>query len=187
MLDSLEGLMNQYERGALNRRQLMSALLLLAVPAGAAAQTPKAVTPGLTINHVHLYVPDLDKAIKFYGEVLGAVVRDTSPDNATLLLPGKAWISLTKYTDGKPYINHMAFGVDFDQKGGDATKVANAINKLYPEAKAKPTGPTVHGANTRSVYLYDPNGIYFQIVPKDDDGWLPSGPAGSKILKGGKA
>ena len=104
----------------------------------------------------------------------------------SLSLPSGGWISLTKYTEGKPYINHVGYGVDFDQKGGDATRVATTINKMYPESKARPTGPTIHGPNTRSVYLYDPNGIYLQIVPKEDDGWLPTGPVGSKILKGEK-
>ncbi len=189
MLSTMESLMDQYERGALTRRQLMSALLLLAVPSASQAQTQKATTPGLSLNHVHLYIADLDKSIKFYADVLGAKIRDTSPDNATLLLPGKpnpTWISLTKYTAGKSYINHVGYGVNFDQKGGDAVRVSNEINKMYPDAKAKPTGPTVHGANTRSVYLYDPNGIYLQIVPKEDDGWLPTGPVGSKIVKGEK-
>lgn len=187
MLSTMEGLMDQYERGALSRRQLMSALLLLAMPSAGQAQTAKAVAPALSLNHVHLNVTDLEKSIKFYADVLGTKVRDTSPDNATISLPGKPmWISLTKTKDAKGSYNHAAYGMKFNQAGGDAVRLSNEINKMYPESKAKPTGPTVHGANTRSVYLYDPNGIYFQLVPSDDDGWLPTGPAGSKILKGEK-
>lgn len=188
MVNEIENVVSQFERGAISRRQMVGALLMMAAPGAAAAQAPKAVTPGVSLNHVHLYIPDLDKAIKFYSDVFGATIRDTSPNNATLSMPGKpgGWISLTKYTEGKAYINHVGYGVDFDQKGGDSVRVANAINKMYPEAKARPTGPTIHGRNTRSVYLYDPNGIYLQIVPKEDDGWLPTGPAGSKILKGEK-
>lgn len=189
MVNEIENVVSQFQQGGLSRRQLVGALMMMVAPGAAAtasAQAPKGVTPGKNLNHVHLYIPDLDKAIKFYADVLGTTIRDTSPDNATLSLPSGGWISLTKYTEGKAYINHVGYGVDFDQKGGDSVRVANAINKMYPESKARPTGPTVHGPNTRSVYLYDPNGIYLQIVPKEDDGWLPTGPVGSKILKGEK-
>jgi catechol-2,3-dioxygenase len=187
MADGFENLMDQYDRGVISRRALLTGVLALAAPAIApAADTPKAVKPGVNLNHVHLYISDLDKEIKFYKDVVGAEVYDTSPGNATMHLPSKpAWISLT-VTKDKPYINHVGYGVNFDQKGGDAQKVADEINKMYPTAKAKPTGPTIYGANTRSVYLYDPNGIYLQLVPKDDDGWLPTGPIGTAILKGKK-
>jgi len=189
MIGTMEGLMDQYDRGTLSRRELLSAMLLLAVPSGLAAQSPaKPIAPGLTLNHVHLYVLDVDKSIAFYGDLLGAKVRDTSPDNATLTLPGKSsWISLTKTKDPKATINHVGYGINLNTAKGDAARLAKEINDKYPESKAKPTGPTVSGPNTRSVYLYDPSGIYLQIVPKEDDGWLPTGPVGSKILKGEKA
>jgi catechol-2,3-dioxygenase len=185
MADGFESLLNQYDRGVIGRRQLLTGLLMLAAPAAATgAEPPKVIAPGLTLNHVHLYVANLEREIKFYGDVLGAKVYDTSPGTATMHLPGKpTWLSLTT-TQDKPYINHVGFGVDFDQKGGDSAKIADAINKTYPASKARPTGPTKHGANTRSVYANDPDGIRFQIVPKDDDGWLPTGPIGSKVVKG---
>lgn len=182
MVNEIEQVVTQFERGALNRRQLISSLLLLAAPAAAGAQPATAVCPGQTVNHSHLYIADLQRSIKFYSDLLGATVRDTSPGNATLLLPGKAgWISLT-VTKEKPYINHVAYGVNFDS----AKRIATDINALYPGSKARETGATIQGANTRSVYLYDPDGLYLQIVPKEDDGWLPTGPVGSRILKGEK-
>ena len=187
MMQAFERVLDQYERGVLNRRQLLGALAMLAVPSAAPAQSPTpggaaamAVSPALTINHVHLDVSNVERSIKFYSDVLGAVVRDTSPGNATITLPGRpTWISLTQ-TKEKPHYNHAGYGVKFDT----AKRIAADINKMYPSSKARETGPTVNGPNTRSVYLYDPDGIYFQIVPIDDDGWLPTGPVGSKILKG---
>ena len=53
------------------------------------------------------------------------------------------------------------------------------VTNLDRSIKFRETRPTVKGPNTRSVSMYDPDGIYFQIVPKEDDGWLPTGPAGS--------
>src|SRR5262245_30993994 len=118
MINEVDNIISQYDRGTLSRRQLMTALLALAASPAAAAQAPKAVKPALNLNHVHLYIADLDREIKFYKDLLGAEVHDTSPGNATMHLPGKpAWISLT-VTKEKPYINHVGYGVDFDQKGG---------------------------------------------------------------------
>ncbi len=188
MVNSIRGLVDDYERGTLSRRELIAALVLIAAPRAADAQAPKPIAPGMSLNHVHFNVLDLDQSIKFYGDLLGASVRDTAPGgNATLRLPGKStWMSLTKTNDEKGGYNHVGFGVPMKWNGVDADRLAKAINAKYPNAKAAPTGDTASGKNTRSVYLYDPNGIHIQLNPVDDDGWLPTGVVGSKILKGEK-
>ena len=192
MLNGIEAFIEQYEQGTLSRRQLISALLLLAVPAAGRAQSATPIAPGLTLNHVHLDVVDLDKSIQFYGDLFGATIRDRSPGgNATLSLPGEptkptkpTWISLTTTREAKGRYNHVGFGIDFDAAKGDAERLAGEINAKYPESNAQPVGQTISGPNTRSVYVYDPSGIRFQILPKEDDGWLPTGPVGSNILRG---
>ena len=183
MITELENVVDQFEQGRLNRRQLIGALLAMAAAPGAAQAQGKAIAPAMNLNHVHLYVADLQRSIKFYGDLLGAKVFDTAPGgNVTLSLPGKpGWISLTE-TKEKPHINHVGFGVDFDS----AKRIAGDALKAYPNAKARETGATTAGENTRTVYLYDPDGLYLQIVPKDDYGWLPTGAIGSKMLKGEK-
>jgi hypothetical protein len=190
MVNSIRGLVDQYERGTLSRRQLIAALVLLAAaPGGADAQAPTPIVPGMSINHVHLDVLDLDKSIKFFGDLFGATVRDTAPGgNATLSLPGKpTWMSLTKVNRDKGGYNHVGFGVPMKWTTADVERIAKAINDKYPEAKATPTGDTVGGKNTRSIYLNEPtSGIRFQINPVGDDGWLPSGTVGTRILKGEK-
>src|SRR5579862_2544760 len=57
MLHELEGIISQYERGTISRRQLLGALALALAAAGggeAQAQTAPVVCPGLTLNHFHL-------------------------------------------------------------------------------------------------------------------------------------
>ena len=184
MINGIEAALKQYDRGALSRRQLISALLLL-VPAAAEAQSDTPIASGLTLNHIHLDVVDLDKSIQFYGDLFGATIRDASPGNATLSLPGKpAWISLTKIEEATGHYSHVGIGVDFDPASGDAERLAREINAKYPESNAQPTGATISGPNTRTVYVSDPSGIRVQILPKEDDGWLPGGPAGKRILSG---
>ena len=187
MLNGIEALVERFARGEMSRRQLIGALLLLATAKEAQADTPSAIAPALNVNHAHFDVLDLDKSIKFYGDVLGAKVYDTNPGNATLELPGRpGWFSLTQLKEKEPkgHVNHVGIGVKFDSAKGDAERLANEINAKYPDAKAKPLGDTKAGKNTRSVYLYDPSGIYLQLVPKDDFGWLPTGVIGSKIRTG---
>ncbi len=183
MVKEIENVVGQFERGTLSRRQLIAALVAVAAaPAAAQAQAGTVVSPGLNINHVHLYIENVQRSVQFYSGLLGAKVYDTAPGNATMSLPGQPfWISLTE-TKEKPYINHVGYGVDFDT----AKRIAADALKLSPASQARETGPTTKGPNTRSVYMNDPDGIRLQIVPKDDNGWLPTGPIGSRILKGEK-
>ena len=65
----VEKLLNDFERGVLSRRQLAATLTGLAataatMPAALAAPSLKAIT----LNHVTLRVPDLQKTSKFYQE-----------------------------------------------------------------------------------------------------------------------
>ena len=183
MVNALKRVIDRYDRGAIDRRQFMNTLLVLTAStsaATAAQSTDRAIAPALSLNHVHLDVADIDRSVKFYGDVLGAETRDTAPNNVTLRLPGQpTWISLTK-TDEPGHYNHVGYGVKFDS----AKRIAADLNAMYPESRARETGDTVEGSNTRSVYFYDPDGIRFQIVPSHADGWLPSGVVGSQILKG---
>ena len=158
MLNGIEAFREQYERGALSRRQLISALKLLAAPAAGKAQSATPIAAGLTLNHVHLDGVDLDKSIQFYGDLFGATIRDRTPGgSATLSLPGEptkpTWISLTTTREANGRYNHVGFGIDFDAAKGDAERLAGEINAKYPESNAQPVGQTISGPNTRSVRL----------------------------------
>ena len=64
-MTTFDDLLNQYDRGALSRRQLMQGLLLLGAPVAAHAQPEIPADPvrARTINHVHIVVNDLDQAL----------------------------------------------------------------------------------------------------------------------------
>ena len=72
-MKNLDALLNQYEDGSLSRRDLLAALaLLVAAPAAAdAAQAAKPVGAVKSMNHVTVFVPNVQKAVDFYQGLFG--------------------------------------------------------------------------------------------------------------------
>lgn len=186
MARGIDDLMDQYDRGALTRRQLVTGLFAAlsagALPAPAQAQSPTPLAPARSINHLHFAVSDHQKSADFYAALFGAKIKDRGKTLWTMTFPNStssmgSWISLEKASEGhKPgTYNHMGIGVDLPNP--DSTKrLADEINKRFPFAKARPTGPMdPKGGNQggRSIYMYDPDGLYMQLNAPKDDGWLP--------------
>lgn len=163
-----DDLLNDYDNGRLNRRQLMHGLIALAVPAAASAQAPAAdPIRARTINHVHIVVNDLDQSKAFYGALLGAKFQHQfTKDIHSVVLPGEAgWLSLDKGTtqvdkEKKNRLGHFAIGIE----RFNAAETKAAINKALPDLKVE------GAADARSVFVYDPNGIRVQLMAKEDKG-----------------
>ncbi|MEY4096238.1 MAG: hypothetical protein RLZZ53_3437, partial [Acidobacteriota bacterium] len=71
---NFDSLLSQYESGTLSRRQLLTALAAIAAasPAAAsAAQTAKPVGAVKSMNHVSIFVPNVQKSVEFYQGVFG--------------------------------------------------------------------------------------------------------------------
>src|SRR5258707_11945393 len=81
----VEKMLNDFERGVLSRRQLAATLTGLA--AAAAIPTPALAAPSLkaiTLNHVTVRVPDLQKTSKFYQEFFGMKLAQVSTPASTM-------------------------------------------------------------------------------------------------------
>src|SRR5512133_1910052 len=74
MLGELESLLGCYDRGEISRREMLGALMLLAIPVQASAATEPAVGAARLLNHVTLYVSDVAKARTFYQDLFGMPV-----------------------------------------------------------------------------------------------------------------
>ena len=74
MSAGLDQLLNRYENGHITRRELIGALsaLVVAAPAATAAEPPIGAVK--QINHVSIFVPDVQKSVKFYQDLLGMPV-----------------------------------------------------------------------------------------------------------------
>jgi catechol 2,3-dioxygenase-like lactoylglutathione lyase family enzyme len=179
MTEKLDGLMDQYDHGQLNRRQLITALAAVVTSGTLLGKTEKAqaaeatFAPAMSLNHVHLYVADIDRSVEYYSQVIGAKYKDSpGPNNKTLYLPGAhegsgSWMSITKADATKPVgINHVGYGVKVPQDQYPA--IADKLTKRFP--KIKPPRPFISKAAGQELYFTDPDGISVQIIQIEHNG-----------------
>jgi catechol 2,3-dioxygenase-like lactoylglutathione lyase family enzyme len=159
MTDSIDNLLKQYEHGTMTRRELLTALALLA-----AAPTPTSaqgsVLKARSFNHLNVRVADVARSEAFYRKIFGLPsVRPVVGTAYALDFPSGGFISLCPLSvatcvvnpDGRPGdIDHFGIGID----DYDAARV---------EAQLKAAGLSqVRNAGT-SVFVTDPDGTMLQI------------------------
>ena len=126
-----------------------------------------------TIGHVHLKVADLDRAIHFYGDLLGFAVTQRYGDQAAFLGAGgyhhhiglNTWESAgaTPPPPGHTGLYHSAFLYP------DRQQLARALRRVL-EAGITLDGAADHGVS-EAVYLRDPdsNGVeLYRDLPQTD-------------------
>jgi catechol 2,3-dioxygenase-like lactoylglutathione lyase family enzyme len=106
MNDTISKLLEAYEKGNMSRRRLIQGLALLAAGSTAAEA---AGFQGNSINHVSLYVSNLQRSTDFYQRVFGCPVNKRDGNNQ--LMFGKNFLVLRP---GNPpaKVDHIAVGVD---------------------------------------------------------------------------
>src|SRR6266853_3078969 len=104
----IEKLLNDFEGGGLTRRQLAAALAALVT--GAAQAGPKDEgLKAVTLNHVTVRVPDVQKTSKFYQEFFGMPLKQHS-DKTHILGIGKSFFGIEQ--KGTPAgLDHYDFGI----------------------------------------------------------------------------
>jgi catechol 2,3-dioxygenase-like lactoylglutathione lyase family enzyme len=149
MEHTISSLLKAYETGKLHRRELVKGLALLAAGAGAAQAAP---LDAVNINHISLYVNDLDKSGQFYAKVFAskAVKR---PDGTVAVTVGKSRIVLRT---GSPAAkaDHFAVGVLPFEK-----------NAVIAEMKARGAAATESG--DAGLHIVDPDGYPVQLIAGD--------------------
>lgn len=152
MITTISKLLETYENGKLSRRELVQGLALLA---GTASTASAAGFQGSSINHVSLYVSDLQRSSDFYQKVLGCTINRREADNQVLL--GKDFLVLRP---GKPAgkVDHIAIGIDNFNK-----------DSVTADLKARGVTPKDEKGGV-GFHVNDPDGFPLQLIGSNNTG-----------------
>src|ERR1700730_10491446 len=110
MQQLIEKMVNDFERGKLTRRQLASTLAGL-VAAGANAAPSASDFKAVSVNHVTLRVPDVQRSTKFYQELFGMPMRKSSSTVNILTLNANCFFGIEAANEKGPAVDHFALGI----------------------------------------------------------------------------
>ena len=170
---------HQLLRIALSRRQLLGGLAGLAA-ASSTAQAAPLFCPS-QLNHVTLWVSDLERSRAFYRNLFGGPQWTVSPDALCCFALGSNPLGLYLNPRGTPVgIDHFSIGLrDFDydtalstlkQQSMDAQKAVNGVGiqfrdldrikvELVPENYRNPTAEPQKGPQPPAQSLFRPVGL----------------------------
>ena len=152
-MESVEKLLTSYENGHLSRRQLLTALAILTIPAGSEAQSGTPILNGRNLHHISLHVADVARSEAFYRHTFALPASRKLQGNAVGFdLPGGGLVSIQK-GDPAGRLDHFCIGVsDFSPE-----KTSKTLKDAGQEAQ-------IAG---ESVFVRDPDGIRVQISAPD--------------------
>lgn len=145
MKRTISRLLEAYEEGKMSRRDLVQGLALLAAASGTASA---AGFQGNSINHISLYVSNLQRSTDFYQHTFGCTVNKRDGNNQ--LVFGKNFLVLRP---GNPAgkVDHFAIGVDGFNK-----------DAVTADLKARGTTPLDQEGDF-GFHVVDPDGYPVQL------------------------
>ena len=151
-------LLQDFEQGKMNRRQLIQSLAVAATAAGAATPLAAAGNQGFkvtTVNHISYQVADYAKTRDFYADLFGMKVLQDTGKQCNLAF-GDSFIIPRNARNGgaTPRVDHIAYTIDHWDK--------NAV-----EAELKRRGLEPRPDTENSFHVKDPDGFDLQISGKD--------------------
>jgi catechol 2,3-dioxygenase-like lactoylglutathione lyase family enzyme len=168
MLQPIETLVDQFQKGRLSRRELVAALGLLAAGGCAAYREDgqsggKALPPGSApspisvrgYSHAALKVSSVARSREFYARHFGMRVTSEGASSAFLSM-GATFLALFAPGSGHstsrdPGLDHLAFSVE----GWDFDRLVAALRERGLEPWTQ----------DRRIYFRDPDGIILQVSP----------------------
>jgi catechol 2,3-dioxygenase-like lactoylglutathione lyase family enzyme len=146
MENTISKLLEAYENRKMSRRELVQGLALLAACSGKASA---AGLQGNSINHLSLYVSNLQRSTDFYQRVFGCSVNKREGNNQ--LMFGKNFLVLRP---GNPpgKVDHFAIGVDNFNK-----------DSVIADLKSRGATPVDQQGGGAGFHVLDPDGYPVQI------------------------
>jgi catechol 2,3-dioxygenase-like lactoylglutathione lyase family enzyme len=146
MKRTISRLLEAYENGKMSRRDLVQGLALMAASAEAASA---AGFQGNSVNHISLYVSNLERSTNFYQRTFGCKVNKREGNNQ--LVFGKNFLVLRP---GSPAgkVDHFAIGVDNFNK-----------EAVTADLKLRGANPIDQQGGDFGFHVVDPDGFPVQI------------------------
>jgi catechol-2,3-dioxygenase len=126
---------------------------------------------GLTrLQHLVLWVSDVERSVRFYCDVLGFEVTHRRPKAAFLKIPGTAddhHLGLFEQTGVRPPHEGVARMYHAAWEVGALTDLVRALRRLVDAGAL--VGSSDHGVSL-SLYAQDPDGLEFEVFWTRPDG-----------------
>jgi catechol 2,3-dioxygenase-like lactoylglutathione lyase family enzyme len=158
MEQAIAKLLQDFDQGKMNRRQLIQSLAIAATAATTVGVTPAAAAEGKVLkvsnlNHVSYEVADYKKTRDFYAELFGMQVSEDDGKQCRLTFGNNILIPRTR--PGKaptPHVDHIAYTLaDWD----------NIKDGVAAELKRRNI-PIKQGDAKTSFHILDPDGFEVQ-------------------------
>jgi len=146
----INGLIGQYENGALSRRELVAALAAVSVT----ARTTFAAEQGFQsagINHVSITATNVDRTVQYYSRVFNLPRQGQANANLVQLTVGKS-AHLSIRQGAKPGFDHFAIGIDGFNK-----------DRVIADLRARGATP-IDGGDGAGLHVADPDGMFVQVI-----------------------
>jgi predicted enzyme related to lactoylglutathione lyase len=149
----INGLIGQYEKGALSRRELVGALAALGVT-GNSAFAADAGFQSASINHVSITASNVQRTTDFYARVFNLAREPRTPGtnaNVVQLSVGRNG-HLSIRQGANPRFDHFAIGIE-------------GFNKDRVIANLRARGATpIDGGDNAGLHVADPDGLFVQVI-----------------------
>jgi catechol 2,3-dioxygenase-like lactoylglutathione lyase family enzyme len=143
----IDKLIGDFERGRISRRQL--ALSLTALVTGAQAAPIRSGMQAVSLNHVTVRVPDVQRTSQFYQELFSMPLKQHS-EKTHILGVGKSFFGIEQ-KNGAAALDHYDFGI-----------VSFSADEAAAKLKAR--NLTVEPGGTKESFKFrDPDGFLVQL------------------------
>jgi catechol 2,3-dioxygenase-like lactoylglutathione lyase family enzyme len=160
MENLIESLLQSFEKGKMNRRQLVRSLAVAASAAPVISSVPALAAEGplpvTKIDHLSYTVADYAKTRDFYTGLLGMKLLDDDGKKQARLSIGNNVIVARTGSSGKPMglIDHIGYAVNLKDK-----------DAIFAEVKKRGFTPQPMEGRETGVHVKDPDGFNVQLDP----------------------
>lgn len=164
---NVEQLLGSYEAGRLSRRELLALLTGLVVAYPLAAAGEPAIGPVKQLNHVTIFVQDVEKSAAFYRDLFAMPLLTPQPPGLNLSA-GRGFLGVYPAQGRHLGIDHLCFGLE----NFEADAVLKKLTDRGISASIRLRG------DTKELMLTDPDNIRVQLQDVSYNGGV--GPLGNR-------